>query len=77
MVMHMSLVDVGRHDELVPAAGKLHGKLIADPVGFFRRDLSRIESLADMIGDHIFSVLWLPPSDHLILLLGEQEIHLG
>lgn len=45
----MLLVRVGRDNERMAALRPAHSQLIADPVCFFRGDLSGIEGLADLI----------------------------
>ena len=77
VIMDVGLVDMRRHNKLVPSAGELHSKFVTDPIGLLRRDLSWIESLTHMISDYIFSLFWLTSGDHLILLLREQKVHLG
>ena len=54
---------------------KPFGQLIPDPVGFLRRDLTRLERLADLIGDHI-AVLFAS-SDGFILPLGKKKLRIG
>ena len=48
------------------------GKLIANFVGFLRRDLSGLEGLAHLVGDHV--ALLLPPGDALILAPGKSKL---
>ncbi len=36
------------------SVGKLHGKIIPDPVSFLRGDFTRLEGLADHVGEDIF-----------------------
>ena len=54
MIMNVVFVNVGSHNELVFAVGKLHGYLIAQLVGVLRRDGSRLKGLYQQIGNHIF-----------------------
>ena len=46
----------GYRKSMIPL-GEAHGQLIAEPVCFLRRDLSRLEGLPDLIGDDISFVL--------------------
>ena len=71
VVMNVSLINVGRHNESVFALRPTHGSFIAHLVGFFRRDLTGLEGLADLIGDHIVALL--SAGDVLILPLGQQK----
>ena len=68
-------VNVCRHQKGVLSLRKAHGQFIADFIGFFRRDFSRLEGLANLIGNHI---MLLCPSGHLqILAFGEKEFLIG
>ena len=53
MVVNVRPVGVGGNDKSVLALQKTLGKLVADAVSFLRRDLSRLERLPHLIGDHI------------------------
>ena len=53
MVVDMRPVGVGGNDKGVFTLQKSLGKLVADAVCFFRRDLPRLERLSHLIGDHI------------------------
>ena len=73
--MDMSLVDVSRNQKCVLPLRKTHGQLIADFIGFLRRNFPRFEGLADLVGNHI---MLLRPSGHLqILAFGEKEFLIG
>ena len=75
MVMDMSLIYVSRHQKCVLPLGKTHGQLVADFIGFLRRNFPRFEGLADLVGNHI---MLLRPSGHLqILAFGEKEFLIG
>ena len=65
VVMDMSPVCVRCHDKGVFALGKPQRQLIPHPVCFFRRDLTGLERLPDLVGDHV-AVLLL--SGRLIIL---------
>lgn len=53
--------------------GESHGQFIAQPVGFLRRDLSRLKGLTYLIGNDITLVFL---SGHLLILpLGKQKFH--
>ena len=71
VVMNVSLVDVSRHNEGVFALRPSHGGFIAHLIGFLRCDLTGLEGLADLIGDHIVALL--SAGDVLILPLGQQK----
>ena len=49
----MRTVSMGGDDKGVFALQKPLGKLVADAVGFLRRNFSRLERLPHLIGDHI------------------------
>ena len=64
-------VCVGGNDKSVFALGKPHGKFIAHLVGFLGGDLSGLERLTNLIGDHI---AFLPaPGDKFVLAFGEHK----
>ena len=53
MIVNVRLVYVGADHKGMIALGKTLGKFYAQPVCFFRSDLSGAEGLAHMIGNHI------------------------
>ena len=53
VVVDVRPVSVGSNDKSVLALQKTLGKLVADAVGFLRRDLPRLEGLPHLIGDDI------------------------
>ena len=53
VVVDVRPVGMGSNDKSVLALQKTLGKLVADAVGFLRRDLPRLERLPHLIGDHI------------------------
>ena len=53
VIVDVRPVSVGSNDKSVLALQKTLGKLVADAVGFLRRDLPRLERLPHLIGDHI------------------------
>ena len=53
MIVNVRPVGVGSNDKSVLALQKTLGKLVADAVGFLRRNFSRLERLPHLIGDHI------------------------
>ena len=53
VVVDVRPVGVGSNDKSVFALQKTLGKLVADAVGFLRRNLTRLERLPHLIGDHI------------------------
>ena len=70
----MLLVRVGRDDEGMTALRPAHSQLIADPVRFFRGDLSGIEGLADLIAQNILALLLLPACHGLVAGLCQKEL---
>ena len=74
MRVNMLLVRMGRNDEGVAALRPAHSQLIADPVRFFRGDLSGIEGLADLITEHILALLLLPARHGLVAGLFQKEL---
>lgn len=71
VVVDVRPVGVGGNDKSVLALQKTFGKLVADAVGFFRRNLTRLEGLPHLISDNI---AFLPaPSHQLILAFGEHK----
>ena len=53
VVVDVRPVGVGGNDKSVFTLQKSLGKLVADAVGFLRRDLPRLKRLPHLIGDHI------------------------
>jgi len=53
MVMQVFFVHMGTDNKGVFTFQKTHGKCVSDLVRFLWRDLSRLEGLANLIGDHI------------------------
>ena len=69
--MNVFPVGMGRNDKGILALGKPHGKLITDLIGFLGGDLSGLERLTNLIGDHI---AFLPaPGHQFILAFGEHK----
>ena len=62
--VNMGLVHMGGHNKLVFPLREFHRQLIADPVGFFRADLSWFEGLNDPVHDNV-PVDGLAPSGDL------------
>ena len=59
MIVNMSFIHMGADDEgMIPLREAL-GKLIADSVRLFRRDLARLEGLPDLIRNHVAGLI--PP----------------
>ena len=71
MIVNMGFVDVGRNDESVFALCPSHRCFIADLIGFFRRDFSRLKRLAYLVCDDI--VLLLPAGNVLVLPFRKQK----
>ena len=71
MVVDMRPVGVGGNDKGVFTLQKSLGKLVADAVGFLRRNFSRLEGLPHLISNHI---AFLPaPGHQFILPLGQHK----
>ena len=70
----MLLVRVGRDNERMAALRPAHSQLIADPVCFFRGDLSGIEGLADLVAQHILALLLLPARHSLVAGLCQKKL---
>ena len=71
VIMNVFPVGMGRNDKGILALGKPHGKLITDLIGFLGGDLSGLERLTNLIGDHI---AFLPaPGHQFILAFGEHK----
>ena len=69
--MNVFPVCVGGNNKRILALGKPHGKFIAHLVGFFGGDLTGLERLPNLIGDHI---TFLPTSSgKFILPLGQHK----
>ena len=70
--MDVAPVYVGGDDKLIPALGEAFGQLPAYPVGVLRGDLSGLERLPDMIGQH-FLVVARHPAPGVQILPSCQE----
>lgn len=69
--MNVFPVGMGRNDKGILSLGKPHGKLITDLIGFLGGDLSRLERLTNLIGDHI---AFLPATGgKFVLAFGEHK----
>ena len=63
--MDVLAVGMSTDEKLVLAFCPAHGQLIAHLVGFFRRDLARLEGLPYLVGD---DVVFLAASGGLLVL---------
>ena len=71
MVMNMLPVCMGGNDKSIFAFGKPHRKFVAHLVGFLGGDLTGLERLPNLIGDHI---TFLPTTrGKFILPLGQHK----
>ena len=71
VIVNVFSVDMGRNNKSILALCKPHGKLITDLVGFLGSDLSGLERLTNLVGNHI---IFLPaPGHQFILAFGEHE----
>ena len=75
VIVNMPLVGMGSYKKGVSSFQKPLGKFIAHTVCVLRRDLTGLEGLAHLIGDHVVPLL--PPGDGLVLPLGEQKLRVG
>ena len=75
--VNMGLVHMGGYDKLVLAPGKLHCQLIADPVGFLRADLSRLEGLNHTVHDNVMIRGLTAPGDLMVELLADLKFFCG
>ncbi len=73
--MDVVFICMGADKKCVFAFQKPLCQFIPDPVGFLRRDLTRLEGLADLIGDHI-AVLFAP-GDGSVLPLCKKKLRIG
>ena len=73
MRVDVVLVHMGTDDKSVLALGQRHGEVIADLVRQLRGNLSRLERLPQVVGNHII-VLPLPASNNGILPLGKKKL---
>jgi len=71
VVVNVLPVRVGGNDKRILAFGETHCQFVAHLVGFLGGDLSGLERLTNLIGDHI---AFLPATSHqLILTFGEHK----
>ncbi len=75
VIMNVLFVGVRGYEKGVSPFQKPLGKLIAYAVRVLRRDLTGLEGLAHLIGDHIMPLF--PPGDGLVLPLGEKKLRVG
>jgi hypothetical protein len=71
----MLFIGMGADDKGVSAFGEAHSKLVSNTVGILRRDLSRLERLPYLIGDHIVALR--PSCENFVPLLGKQKLCIG
>ena len=71
MVVYMLAVNMGRHNKGMVAFQKAHGQFSPYFIGFLRCDLSGLEGLAHMIGNHI--MLMLSAGDVQIMSLASHS----
>ena len=75
VIVNVLFVGVRGNEKGVSAFKKPLGKLIAHAVRLLRCDLSGLEGLAHLIGDHVVPLL--PPCDGLVLPLGVKKLRVG
>ena len=71
MIVNVFPVRVSGNDKRILTLGKPHGKLITDLVGFLGSDLSGLERLPNLIGNHV--TFLSAPSDKFILPFGQHK----
>ena len=71
MIVNVFPVRVGGNDKRILAFGETHCQLIAHLVSFLCGDLSGLERLTNLIGDHI--IFLSAPSHQFILAFGEHK----
>ena len=69
--MNVRTINMGSHDKGVFPLGESHGRLIPNLVRLFRRDLSGLKGLSNLICNHI--VCLGSSRDMLILPFGQQK----
>lgn len=69
--MNVFPVRVGCNDKRILAFGETHCQLITHLVGFLGSDLSGLERLPNLIGDHV--TFLSAPSDKFILPFGQHK----
>ena len=75
VIMNVLFVGVRGDEKGVSSFQKPLGKLIAYAVRVLRRDLTGLEGLAYLIGDHV--ALLLPAGEGFVLPLGEKKLRVG
>ena len=71
MVMDMCPVGMSRYDESIFALGEAHCQFVAHLVGLLGGDLTGLERLPDLIGDHI--IFLSAPCGKFVLPLGQHK----
>jgi hypothetical protein len=71
MIMNVFPVRVCGNDKRILAFGETHCQFVAHLVGFLGGDLSGLERLTNLIGDHI--IFLSAPSDKFVLPLGKHK----
>ena len=77
MVMDVLAVCVGGNKKGIFALRPAHRRFIADTVGVLRGNLSGLESLPDLITQHIGIPALLPARDGPVLCFAQKELRIG
>ena len=72
VIVDMSFVGVGADKESVFAFEKTGSEIVADLIGFLRRNFARFERLAYLVNQHI--VLFVSANEVAILPFGDQYL---
>ena len=71
MIMNMRLINMGRNNKSMFPLGKAHRQFVAHLVGLLCGDLSGLERLTNLIGDHI--IFLSAPCGKFVLPLGQHK----
>jgi hypothetical protein len=77
MVMDMGFVYMGGDKKLVFSLREFHGQLIAQFVGFLRRNFTRLEGLDDTVGDDVPLLRLAPPGGGFVEQLAHFKFFSG
>ena len=74
MRMDMGFIHMSGYDKLMLTLGVLHCQLIANTVGFFRADLSRLEGLDNAVHKNVPAFGLAAPRDLVIKLFADFKL---
>lgn len=75
MIVDMPAIRMGTDDKSVFAFQKTGSEVIADLVRLLRRDLTGLEGLTHLIGDHI--IAFFSAGEQFVLALGQKKFRVG